>query len=71
MGKAEAARKHGTRFRFVSDIIAELKKVVWPTRRETLRLTVIVLIVCITLGAILGALDYGFTHLVWDVLLGR
>ncbi|MBM4463437.1 MAG: preprotein translocase subunit SecE [Chloroflexi bacterium] len=71
MGKAEAAGKQGTRFRFFSDIIAELKKVVWPTRRDTIRLTVIVLIVCITLGILLGALDYGFTHLVWDVLLGR
>jgi len=30
-----------------------------------------VLIVCIGMGIILGVLDYGFTHLVWNVLLGR
>ena len=71
MGKVEAARKHGVRFKFFSDIIAELKKVIWPTRRETIRLTIIVLIVCIGMGIILGVLDYGFTHLVWNVLLGR
>ena len=71
MGKVEAARKHSTRFKFFSDTIAELRKVIWPTRRETVRLSIIVLIVCITLGIILGVLDYGFTHLVWNVLLGR
>jgi preprotein translocase subunit SecE len=71
MGKAEAASKHGVRFKFFGDTIAELKKVIWPTRRETIRLTIIVLIVCITLGILLGVLDYGFTHLVWNVLLGR
>jgi preprotein translocase subunit SecE len=71
MGKVEAARKHGVRFKFFSDTIAELKKVIWPTRREAIRLTIIVLIVCIGMGIILGVLDYGFTHLVWNVLLGR
>ena len=56
-------------FAFVGDIIAELRRVVWPTREETLRLTVMVLIVCIILGAFLGALDYGFTELVTRLFL--
>jgi preprotein translocase subunit SecE len=65
MGKAAIVKKN--RFRFLSsvgDIIAELRRVVWPTRDEALRLTIMVLIVCIILGIFLGAIDYGFTELV-------
>jgi preprotein translocase subunit SecE len=59
-----SAKKRQSRFKFVTDIIAELKKVVWPTRQEALRLTVLVLIVCLAAGLILGGLDYGFFRLV-------
>ncbi len=58
------------RFTFFSDIIGELKKVVWPTRNETVRLTLIVLGLCIVMGVILGAVDYGFSELVARVFLG-
>ena len=58
------------RFGFFTDIIAELRKVVWPTRQETLRLTLIVLGLCLAMGLILGALDYGFSELVAKVLIG-
>jgi len=57
-------KRSGSRFRFISEIIAELKKVVWLTRREAAYLTVLVLIVAITAGLVLGAIDYGFTSLV-------
>jgi preprotein translocase subunit SecE len=55
--------------RFFGDIIAELKKVVWLTRREIVYLTTLVLIVAITMGLILGVIDYGFTRLVNDIFL--
>jgi len=58
------------RFRFIGEIIAELKKVVWLTRREAAYLTTLVLIVAIIMGLFLGALDYGFTQLVDKVFLG-
>ncbi len=64
------AKRSGPRFRFISETIAELKKVVWLTRREVTYLTVIVLIVAITVGLILGIIDYGFTKLVNDVFIG-
>ena len=60
----------GSRFRFIGDIIAELKKVVWLTRREAIYLTTLVLIVAIIMGLFLGALDYGFTQLVDKIFLG-
>jgi len=55
------------RFRIISgigEVINELKKVVWLTRREAAYLTVLVIIVTITAGIALGALDYGFSELV-------
>ncbi len=64
------AKRSGSRFRFISEIIAELKKVVWLTRREVVYLTVLVLIVSITAGVVLGAIDYGFTQLVNSFFLG-
>jgi len=57
------------RFSFFGETIAELRKVVWPTRQEAMRLTIIVIIVCTILGAILGSIDYGFTQLVKSVFL--
>ena len=59
-----------SRFRFFGDIIAELKKVVWLTRREAIYLTALVLVVAIIVGSVLGALDYGFAELVGKLFLG-
>jgi len=52
-----------SRFSFFPEVVAELRKAHWPTRQETLRLSIIVLIVCAIIGGILGALDLGFTRL--------
>jgi preprotein translocase subunit SecE len=67
--KASTIRDRLPRFRFVGDIIGELKKVTWPTRDEAVRLTVMVLVVCAVVGVILALLDYGFGRLVQDVFL--
>jgi len=58
-------------FSYIGEIINELKKVVWLTKREAAYLTVLVLIVSIAAGVVLGALDYGFTDLVDKVFLGK
>ena len=60
-----------SRFGFFGEAIAELRKAHWPTRQEALRLSLLVLIVCVVVGAILGALDYGFFRLFKDLLPGR
>jgi preprotein translocase subunit SecE len=62
--KATATKGIGSRFQFITNIIAELKKVTWPTRQEAIRLTIMVLIVCIVAGIFLGLADFGFTRLV-------
>ena len=64
------AKRSGSRFRFIGETIAELKKVVWLTRREAAYLTLLVLIVSLTVGLVLGALDYGFTNLINKLFLG-
>ncbi|MFC2006600.1 preprotein translocase subunit SecE [Chloroflexota bacterium] len=51
------------------EAIAELRKVVWLTRREASYLTVLVLIVCLAAGAVLGVVDYIFTIMV-NLFLG-
>lgn len=68
--RSVAAKRKGPRFRFISETIAELKKVVWLTRQEVAYLSVLVIIVAATVGLILGILDYGFTRLFNDLLLG-
>ncbi len=55
--------------RFISDTVAEMKKVTWLTRREIVYLTGLVLIVAISVGIVLGVIDYGFTKFVEKLLL--
>lgn len=70
MTNQKAVAKRGTpRFRFIGETIAELKKVVWLSRREVVYLTTLVLIVSISMGIVLGVIDYGFTKLV-NTLIG-
>ena len=44
--------------KFIAETIGELRKVSWPTRKEAIRLTEIVIIVIIVMAIILGGLDY-------------
>jgi preprotein translocase subunit SecE len=57
-------------FNYISEIINELKKVVWLTRREAAYLTMLVLIVTIVAGIVLGALDFGFSEFVTKIFAG-
>jgi preprotein translocase subunit SecE len=49
--------------RFVADVIAELRKVTWPSFQETRYLTIVVAIVAVAMGLFLGAVDliFGWT----------
>lgn len=57
------------RFKFISDIVAELKKVTWPSRADALRLTGLVIAFTVVVAIILGVLDYGFSKLMDLILL--
>jgi preprotein translocase subunit SecE len=43
--------------KFIREVVSELKKVTWPTREETVKLTVIVIVISILVGAFIGGLD--------------
>jgi len=45
---------------FTKEVRGELKKVAWPTRAETLRLSLIVFVAIVILGAFIFAIDLGF-----------
>jgi preprotein translocase SecE subunit len=71
MTNQTVTRRKGFRLAgYVSEIVNELRKVVWLTRRETAYLTILVLIVTIIAGIVLGALDFGFSQLVDKIFAG-
>ncbi len=49
--------------RFLRETRSEVRKVVWPTRREALNMTAIVLGVTILMAAGLGLVDWLFSKL--------
>lgn len=48
---------------FLKEVRDELKKVVWPTRDEVIRLTSLVIVISLIVGFFLGGLDYVFTSI--------
>jgi preprotein translocase subunit SecE len=50
---------------FLSEVVAELKKVYWPARNETLAFTAVVVVVVTFVSIYLGFIDY-----VLSILLG-
>ena len=48
---------------FFKEVRTELGKVIWPTRAETIRLTLIVIGVSLAIGLYIGALDVTMTKI--------
>ncbi|MDG4821232.1 preprotein translocase subunit SecE [Asanoa sp. WMMD1127] len=46
--------------RFFREVVAELRKVIWPTRKELLTYTAVVVVFVAFMLAIVGLLDLGF-----------
>ena len=57
------ARMATTPVGFFRETRDELKKVVWPTRQEVIRLTLVVITVSLLVGVFLGGLDFTFTSI--------
>ena len=47
---------------FIRQVIAELRKVIWPTRRELIAYTTIVLFFVLVMAGIIALYDYVFTQ---------
>jgi preprotein translocase subunit SecE len=54
---------------FIRDVRSELRKVSWPTQREALNLTVVVVALSVSVGLFLGGIDFVFQEL-FRFLLG-
>jgi preprotein translocase subunit SecE len=64
-------RERGGGRQFISESVAELRKVEWPGQRQLLSATVVVLIAIAVVGLFLWVSDEAFSRLVRDVLLNR
>jgi preprotein translocase subunit SecE len=60
--KAVAAERRGSRF--LAEVIAELRKVSWPTRTQLVQSTAVVLVVVAIVAAYLAALDAVFSRMI-------
>jgi preprotein translocase subunit SecE len=49
---------------FLTQVVSELKKVIWPTRKQLIQYTIIVLIFVIVMVAFISALDLAFAKAV-------
>lgn len=64
------AVKRALSFSVFGEIISELRRVTWPTRQETFRLSLMVIAVAAVIGVFLGVVDLGFSRLI-RVILGN
>lgn len=66
-GKGKADRRPGIFARFVNffrEVVAELRKVIWPTRKELLTYTTVVVVFVAIMLTVVGLFDYGFAKAV-------
>lgn len=66
--KKDAQKKPNFLQRYFRETIGELRKVSWPSRKEAINLTIVVLIVIVGMSAFLGILDFLFSRLLSFVM---
>jgi preprotein translocase subunit SecE len=63
-GRAAKRAPRTTPAVFFRQMVAELRKVIWPTRKELVTYTIVCLVFVLFMVIFVTALDYGFTKLV-------
>ena len=53
---------------FLKEVQIELKKVVWPTRKDTIASTSVVLVLVIIIAIFLGLVDFGLSRIIRAIL---
>ena len=61
-GKIETVKQ------FLREVKTELKKVTWPSRKDTLSGTVVVLVAVFIIAVFLGIVDVGLSNLIKQLL---
>jgi len=67
---ATTAKEPNAIVKYFQDTRAELRRVTWPTREETRKLTLIIVAVTLVMAIFLGTLDYIFQGLVAGIIIG-
>lgn len=55
--------------KFFKDLVAEVKKVVWPDKKQVLNNTAVVLTVCVLSGVFLFIVNFAFGFILEKVIL--
>ena len=58
--KSKEGRRGGRIGGFFREVVSELRKVIWPTRKELLTYTAVVIVFVTVMTTIVAVLDYGF-----------
>jgi preprotein translocase subunit SecE len=66
-GKGKPAPRRTTPALFVRQVIAELRKVIWPTRRELVTYTSVSLLFVLIMVAIVSGFDYGLQQGIYEI----
>ncbi|MBD8870750.1 preprotein translocase subunit SecE [Nocardioides donggukensis] len=75
---SDAARRSGGESRertnpvtFYRQVVAELRKVVWPTQQQLITYFIVVMVFVLVMMTIVSLLDLGFGQLVFEIFAGR
>lgn len=62
----DAMAKAGKWFR---ELKSEFKKIVWPTKKQVMKNTAVVLVVLVAVAVVVGLLDFAFEKLILEQIL--
>ncbi|PQM46475.1 Protein translocase subunit SecE [Mycobacterium talmoniae] len=51
-------------YNYLKQVVAELRKVIWPNRKQMITYTSVVLAFLVFMVALIGGADYGFAKLI-------
>ena len=49
--------------KYINEVLSEIKKVTWPTQKQTIDKTMLVVVVSVVVAVYIGGLDYVFQQL--------
>jgi preprotein translocase subunit SecE len=65
-GRAGSSERPSPRV-FIREVNLELRKVIWPTRKELITYTTVAFVFVVVMSAIVTGLDTGFTKLIFAI----
>jgi len=53
---------------YIKESVEEMKKVTWPTKKETYQYTLLIIVISLSMALFIGLLDYGFSAVIKNFL---